>query len=256
MAFLELKGVSKNFGGLVAVRDLDLTVAEGEIAGLIGPNGAGKTTVFNLITGYIPASKGKLYFRGEDITRLRPDQIAKKGLVRTFQTTTLFKEFPALMNVLIGRHIHLQTNFSQALFGGQRNILIEERNLEKSKEVLQLLDMMDWTTTPAKELPYGLQRRLGVAIALAAEPRLLLLDEPMTGMNHEEIQYMMELIRKIRASGITVLLVEHNMNAIMQLCEHVTVMNFGRKIAEGTCREIQTNRDVIEAYLGTDEEDA
>jgi branched-chain amino acid transport system ATP-binding protein len=255
MALLEIKGLTKHFGGLAAVSGLDLTVSEGEIAGLIGPNGAGKTTVFNLINGVFPPTDGKIFFDGGDVTGLRPDQVAKKGLVRTFQSTILFDLYPTLLNVVTGCHLHCGIGLMGALFGTPPTRHREQAVLSKAMGIIDLLGLSEWAAVPAKDLPHGHQRALGIAIALAAEPRLLMLDEPVTGMNPEETQHMMGLIRKIRDErNVTIVLVEHDMKAVMGLCERISVLSFGQKIAEGTPEEIQNNREVIEAYLGVDED--
>lgn len=255
MALLEIKGLTKHFGGLTAVNELDFSVDDGEIVGLIGPNGAGKTTVFNLITGGFPPTDGKIYFRGEDITGLRPDQVAKKGLARTFQATTLFQLFPSVINVVIGSHLYAGLNFFGALFSTRRTRQKEKETLTRAMGIINLMELDDWAMVPAQDLPHGHQRALGVAIALAAEPKLLLLDEPVTGMNPEETVHMMGLIRKIRdEQGLTIVLVEHDMKAVMGLCDRISVLSFGQKLAEGTPEEIQNDKRVIEAYLGVEED--
>jgi branched-chain amino acid transport system ATP-binding protein len=255
MALLELKGLTKHFGGLTAVNDLDFSVDDGEIVGLIGPNGAGKTTVFNLVTGVFPPTDGKIYFKGEDITGLRPDQVAKKGLARTFQATTLFQLFPSVINVVIGSHLHAGMSFFGALFSTRHTRRKEKDTLARAMGIINLLELDDWAMVPAQDLPHGHQRVLGVAIALAAEPKLLLLDEPVTGMNPEETIHMMGLIRKIRdEQGLTIVLVEHDMQAVMGLCDRISVLSFGQKLAEGTPEEIQNDKRVIEAYLGVEED--
>jgi len=253
MALLEVKGLTKHFGGLAAVDGFNFEVNEGEIVGLIGPNGAGKTTCFNLINGVFPPTKGTIRFAGEDITGLRPDRVAKKGLVRTFQSTTLFQLFPTLLNVVTGCHLHSGLSLMGALFPTKLMRQRERENLARAQEIIALLGLGDWAMVPAKDLPHGQQRALGIAIALAAEPKLLMLDEPVTGMNPEETNQMVRLIRKIRDERkLTIVLVEHDMRAVMGLCERISVLSFGQKIAEGTPEEIQNNKDVIEAYLGVD----
>lgn len=255
MALLELKSLSKNFGGLAAVNGLNLMVDEGEILGLIGPNGAGKTSVFNLISGVFPPTSGKIYFKGEDITGLRPDQIAKKGLTRTFQTTTLLHLFPVVVNVMLGCHLKSNVTFPGALFNSKRYQQREKAMQARTMEIIHLLELDAWAGHPAQDLPHGYQRALGVAIALASEPRLLLLDEPVAGMNPEESAHMMGLIRKIRDKyGLTLILVEHDMSAVMGLCERITVLSFGQKLAEGTPQEIKHNPAVIDAYLGSEDD--
>jgi len=250
MHLLDIQNVSMHFGGLRAIKELDFTMGEGEIRGLIGPNGAGKTTFFNVVSGvYIP-THGRFFFKGLDITRLRPHGTARLGIVRTFQAITLFKNFTALRSVMVGRHLHSRYNFLGALLNtpGYRNN--EQENLERSLEILEFMGLSKYKDELALNLPHGHQRALGVAIAMAAEPRLLMLDEPVTGMNPEETAEMMGLIKKIRERGISVLLIEHDMKVVMGICEKITVLNFGKKIAEGTPQEIRNDPTVHEAYLG------
>ena len=248
-AYFKVEGLHKNFGGLAAVNDLTFAIEKGAIHGLIGPNGAGKTTIFNVISGFYKPSAGKIFYEGESIGGLQPHLVAAKGLVRTFQETTLFQEFTTFENALMGRYLHTKSSLVSALFGTQR--ASERANEEKTLEVLEFLGLDDRKDELALNLPHGLQRALGIAVALTAEPRLLLLDEPFAGMNPEETRHMMDLIRKVRESGITILLVEHDMQAVMGLCERITVVNFGQLLTEGTPQEIKSNKDVIEAYLGT-----
>jgi branched-chain amino acid transport system ATP-binding protein len=250
MALLDIQKVSMHFGGLKAIQELDFTMEEGEIRGLIGPNGAGKTTLFNVISGvYIP-TYGKFFFKGQDITVLRPHRTARLGIIRTFQSTTLYKHFTVLRNVELGRHLHANYNFFGALFNTPTYLRRERVNEQKALEILEFLGLAKFRDELAINLPHGHQRALGIAIALAAEPVLLMLDEPVTGMNPEESAAMMKLIRKIRDRGITILLIEHDMKVVMGVCEKITVLNFGVKIAEGTPEEILKNPDVHEAYLG------
>ena len=247
MPLLETKDLSKHFGGLAAVAGVDLRVEEGEIVGLIGPNGAGKTTCFNLLSGFLPPTAGTIRFAGEDITGLRSHRIVKRGLVRTFQLTTLFQDMTVLENVLMGLHLHAKKGVRQVL-GSRRTFPREE--VDRSREVLEFAGLSAQTDQPAKSLPHGHQRILGIAMALAARPRLLLLDEPVTGMNLEESGRVMTLVKTIRDRGTTILLVEHNMKAVMGTCERIVVLNFGQKLTEGTPAEVSTNPQVIEAYLG------
>lgn len=244
---LETRGLSRHFGGLAAVNRVDLRVAEGEIVGLIGPNGAGKTTCFNLLSGFIRPTAGTIRFDGEDITRLRPHQVVKRGLVRTFQLTTLFQELTGLENVLLGLHLHSRRSLGRALFSRRR---FPPDEVARSREVLEFTGLASQADQLAKNLPHGHQRVLGIAMALAARPRLLLLDEPVTGMNLDESGRVMALVKTIRDRGVTVLLVEHNMKAVMGTCERIVVLNFGQTLAEGSPAEVSTNAKVVEAYLG------
>lgn len=247
MAFLlEVSNVSRHFGGLVALEELSFGVNAGEIIGLIGPNGAGKSTLFNVITGFFPPTKGQIIYKGEDISRLKPHQIARKGIVRSFQLTVLFPEFSVLENILIGNHMRSRTwgpLFSRSY--------IPESEIKRASDILEFTGLTSLKDYKAGDLPHGHQRMLAVAIALGADPELLLLDEPVTGMNLDEIKAMTDLIRALQSTrGITVVVVEHNVRAVMDLCQRVIVLNFGRKIAEGSPDEVRSNEDVIEAYLG------
>lgn len=250
MNILELAGLRKQFGELVAVDDIELSIEEGEIRGLIGPNGSGKTTLFNLITGFIRPTRGKVIWQGHDITAQSPHAIAKKGLARTFQLTTLFKDMTALQNVVIACHLHTETGLSQQFLRTARTRNKERAIEEKAMGLLETMGLADVKDEIAGELPHGHQRALGIAIALATEPKLLLLDEPVTGMNPIETRETMDRIRMLRDHGITILLVEHDMKAVMTTCEKITVMNFGKKIAEGIPEEVSKHEEVIEAYLG------
>jgi branched-chain amino acid transport system ATP-binding protein len=248
MAILEVERLSRRFGGLAAVDDLSFTVEPGEIRGLIGPNGAGKTTTFNVISGFNAPSSGRVLFEGRDISGLRTSRIAALGLVRTFQQTTLFQELPVLDNVLVGCHLQARRGLLATVLGRAG-----EREAAARAEVLEALEFFGLAGRQdelASNLPHGLQRALGLAVALVARPKVLLLDEPFTGMNPEETRHMMALIRKVRARGVTLLLVEHDMQAVMGLCDRITVLNFGRLLAEGAPQEIQSHPEVIEAYLG------
>ena len=250
MSALELKHLRKQFGELVAVDDLDLSVEEGEIRGLIGPNGSGKTTLFNLTTGFLTPTRGQVIWRGEDITGKPPHLIAKKGIARTFQNSSLLTRLNVLDNVTLACHLHVgKTLFSELL----RTRSVRERGEAVRQEAEKLLVSMGierLKNEVAGDLPHGYQRTLGIAIALATRPFLLLLDEPAAGMNPVETEELMQRIRIVRDTGITILLVEHAMKAVMNTCEKITVMNFGKKIAEGRPNEVTKDKDVIEAYLG------
>jgi branched-chain amino acid transport system ATP-binding protein len=251
MALLELKNVTKYFGGLAAVSDFSMDVAKGEIRGLIGPNGAGKTTMFNLITNFYPVTSGSIYFNGEDITGVHTHKIAGKGLVRSFQSTILFMEFTVMENVMTALHLRAGMSPVNRFLGGAGER--EKENEEEARSLIKFFGMENFENELAMNLPHGFQRALGVSMASANHPKMLMLDEPVTGMNPVETDHMMGLIKKIRDEwGMTVLLVEHDMRAVMGLCDGLTVISFGKKLAEGKPEEIQRNRDVIEAYLGKD----
>ncbi len=252
MALLELKEVTKYFGGLAAVSDFSMDINEGEIRALIGPNGAGKTTMYNLISGVYEVTSGTISYNGEDITGLKPHQIAARGLVRTFQATNiLFTDHTVLQAMMVARHLHAGMNFITKFMGTASKIEAEHK--KKCLELLEFFGLAELKDELAMNLPHGHQRALGVALAVATEPKLLCLDEPVTGMNPVETEHFMGLIKQIRHQGITVLLVEHDMKAVMGISDQVTVLSFGRKLAEGTPKEIQTNPEVIEAYLGAGE---
>jgi branched-chain amino acid transport system ATP-binding protein len=250
---LEIKGVAKYFGGLAAVNDLNMNVNEGEILGLIGPNGAGKTTVFNLITGFIRPTKGQIMFYQSDITGQKPHTIAEKGIVRTFQLTAFLQDMTVLQNVLVSCHLCPKAGVLEAILNIPSYRKKEQHACDHAMDILQLLDLDSVKNELAQNLPHGHQRLLGIAMALSANPKLLLLDEPLAGMNAAEVRESLMFINKIRSAGTTVLLVEHNMRAVMELCDRIVVINFGCKIAEGMPDEIKRNKDVIEAYLGAGE---
>jgi branched-chain amino acid transport system ATP-binding protein len=251
MALLETRKLTKAFGGLIAVDDLDLDIHQGEIFGLIGPNGAGKTTVFNLVSGMLSVTRGKVSYSGEEITGLPMYQIAGRGLVRTFQLPTLFGTFTVLQNVLVGLHLQAEVGFWKALFHSSKTNTLESRMLARAHEILNEVGLTDRKEEFASTLPHGHRRLLQVAISLGSEPKLLLLDEPFTGMNVEEVNEMMALIKRLNKNrGITFIIVEHNVKALMDLSDRIGVLNFGKKIAEGTPAEISKHEGVIRAYLG------
>jgi branched-chain amino acid transport system ATP-binding protein len=252
---LKIKNISKNFGGISALTDVTFSINEGEIFGLIGPNGAGKTTMFNIITNMFPQTTGEITFFEEKITGIKPHKITNKGICRTFQNIRLFSQMTALENVLVGGHSRSKSGVFSGVLRTKAQREEEERLHVKAKQLLELVDLSNYETVIAENLAYGQQRRLEIARALASEPKLLLLDEPAAGMNETETDDLYYLIKKVQERGITVLLIEHDMPLVMKLCDRITVLNFGKKLAEGTPEEIQNNQAVIEAYLGTEEDD-
>lgn len=251
MSLFELQKLTKTFGGLKAVNGVDLTLERGEIVGLIGPNGAGKTTVFDMISGVLRPNSGKVLFKGEDITGLIPHSIVKKGLSRTFQLTSFFGEFTVLDNILIGLHLKADSSIQADLFNTTASRRKTAELRRKAEDIAAFMGLQAKLNEKARNLPHGYHKMLDMAIAIAAGPDLLLLDEPVAGMNALETNQMVAKIVEARNRGITILLVEHHMKIVMEICHLVYVLNFGEKIAMGTPQEISQNKDVIEAYLGS-----
>jgi branched-chain amino acid transport system ATP-binding protein len=241
MALLKVESITKRFGGLVAVRDLSLSVEKGEILGVIGPNGAGKTTAFNMISGYYKPTEGQVFFNGENITGLRPDQVCKKGLTRTFQVVKPFPQLSVLDNVMVGAYIHTNDN---------------DEARQKSREILDFLGMGAMAEQLAGGLPIALRKRLEIAKALATEPQMLLLDEAMAGLRPKETDEVIELVRRVSQQGVALLLVEHVMRVIMSLADRIVVIHHGEKIAEGEPEVVVRDKTVVDAYLGEAEVNA
>jgi branched-chain amino acid transport system ATP-binding protein len=250
---LEIEGLTKDFGGLRAVSEVDLKIQKGEIVGLIGPNGAGKTTFFNLVTGYIRPTKGQVMFEDRDITGKKPHTIAKLGLVRTFQQSNIFTDMTVLENLVLACHLKPGVGALETVFVTPGSRRKDALILQRSRAILKTAGLEDLAETKARNLAHGHKRMLGISIALATDPKLLMLDEPLSGMNGEEVTVTMGLIDRLWQSGLTILLIEHNMRAAMGLCKRIAVLNFGRKIAEGSPEEVKKNPDVVKAYLGVNE---
>jgi branched-chain amino acid transport system ATP-binding protein len=254
MSLLAVDGLSRSFGGLCAVDGVGFEAGEKRITAVIGPNGAGKTTLFNLISGSLAPDSGRVVFDGEDITGMRPYRVAQRGIARTFQAIKLSKKMTALENVMIGRHVKSRAGFLESLLAAPWTRGEERSIREEAMKAIELLGIAEYRDKETGSLPFGIQRSVELARALASEPKLLLLDEPASGLNLRETRTLAALISMIRDRGIAVLVVEHDMSLVMDISDEIVVLDFGRKLAQGTPREIQQNREVIEIYLG--EEDA
>ncbi len=256
MQLLEVRSLTKNFGGLIAVDSVDFKVDSGQIKAIIGPNGAGKTTVFNLLTGIEEPTSGTVLFEGKDITGMKPYRVAALGISRTFQNTRIFANMTALENVMVGRHLRTSTGLLSAMLGTRKSRRENVDSEEMAMSYLKFVGLDDKASVLAEDLPQGERRLLEIARALATEPKLILLDEPAAGLNNFETEQLAESIFRIRDEGITVLLVEHDMGLVMEVSDDVVVLNYGRKIAEGPPFLIRQDENVIQAYLGQEIADA
>ncbi|MFA6784130.1 MAG: ABC transporter ATP-binding protein [Sphaerochaeta sp.] len=252
---LEVKNLSIQFGGLKAVDDVNFKVNRGEIVSIIGPNGAGKTTVFNMLTGVYQPTNGQIFFKGEEIQGKTPQNIVKAGMARTFQNIRLFCDMRVIQNVLLGMHTNTDYNFFDLVFHTPKYRKLEREKQQKAVDILKFLDLDRYLHDYPTNLPYGDQRKVEIARAIATDAQLLLLDEPAAGMNPEESEELLSFIRSLVTKGFTIVLIEHDMNLVMNISDRIYVIDHGRKIAEGLPQEIATNKDVIVAYLGEEEEE-
>jgi branched-chain amino acid transport system ATP-binding protein len=250
---LETRRLTKHFGGIAALHELDIHVNQGEILGLIGPNGSGKTTLFNVVTGFYRPTRGSIIFRGQDISGKKPHEIAQMGIGRSFQLFNFFSGYSVLANLVMASYLEVKTGIWESIVNSRETRRKEKAVEERTIEILKFIGLHEARDQLVENLPHGYRKLLQLSIVLATNPELLLLDEPVSGMNLEEIAAMCDIIRKIRELKKTIILVEHNMEVFMALCDRIVVLNFGQKIAEGLPEEVRTNKDAVAAYLGSDE---
>jgi branched-chain amino acid transport system ATP-binding protein len=251
-ALLEGRSISKYFGGLQAIDDVSFAIRKGEIFSVIGPNGAGKTTLFNLITAFLPPTRGEILLKGEIISGLKPYEVARMSVARTFQLTTLFEKNTVLENLMIGQTETREMRIWQALFGGHRKNEMETNALARAHQLAEFIGLVREKETQAGLLPQRAQKQLSIGVAYASSPELLLLDEPAGGVNNEEVSILIDLIMRIRDTGVTICLIEHKMSMVMNISDRILALNFGKKLAEGTPAEVCRNEEVIKSYLGDD----
>jgi branched-chain amino acid transport system ATP-binding protein len=252
MSILELRDVTKTFGKLAALDGIDLQVEPGGILGIVGPNGSGKTTLINVISGYFRPTGGEILFNGKKISGLRPDRIATQGIIRTFQSNVLYEGTTVIESMLISSYQQYKTSHWHSFFNTRTWKDENEQVVGRVIELIKLFDLLNDTFLPAEGLSHGYQRLLGIAMAMIANPSVLLLDEPTTGMNHEEAMFVVDKIKMLRDQGVTIILIEHNMKVLLDVADRVVVLSFGTKIAEGNPKEVMNRQEVIEAYLGTE----